>query len=173
MRVMVAIDDSEESFYALNWALDNLFRDMGAPPEASGGGGGSEVVPPTLLLVNVQQALQHYGVPIGPVGGAVFYPTVTVTESVKKAQEQTSATILSRALQMCKDKMVITEALSLNGNPKDEICQAIEQKHADLLIVGSRGLGKIKRAFLGSVSNYCAHHAKCPVLIVKSPKDHE
>ncbi|GLT36029.1 hypothetical protein SLA2020_104340 [Shorea laevis] len=170
MRVMVAIDDSEESFYALNWALDNLFRNMGALPEASGGG--SKALP-TLLLVNVQQALQHYGVPIGPVGGAAFYPTVSVMESVKKAQEQISAAILSRALQMCKDKMVITETLSLNGNAKDEICQAIEQKHADLLIVGSRGLGKIKRAFLGSVSNYCAHHAKCPVLIVKSPKDHE
>lgn len=29
----------------------------------------------------------------------------------------------------------------------------------------------IYRAFLGSVSDYCAHHAKCPVLIVKPPKE--
>jgi nucleotide-binding universal stress UspA family protein len=27
------------------------------------------------------------------------------------------------------------------------------------------------RAILGSVSDYCAHHAKCPILIVKPPKD--
>nr|GMD44331.1 Adenine nucleotide alpha hydrolases-like superfamily protein [Ipomoea batatas] len=39
----------------------------------------------------------------------------------------------------------------------------------DLVVVGSRGLGQIKRAVLGSVSDYCAHHARCPVLIVKPP----
>jgi nucleotide-binding universal stress UspA family protein len=37
------------------------------------------------------------------------------------------------------------ETLILDGDPKDMICQAAEQMHADLLVVGSRGLGKIKR----------------------------
>lgn len=40
---------------------------------------------------------------------------------------------------------VKAETLVLTGDPKDMICQAAEQMHMDLLVVGSRGLGKIKR----------------------------
>ncbi|KAJ4705475.1 Universal stress protein A [Melia azedarach] len=72
---------------------------------------------------------------------------------------------------MCEDKMVKAETLILNGDPKDMICQAAEEVHVDLLVVGSRGLGKIKRALLGSVSDYCAHHVVCPIVIVKPPKE--
>ncbi|KMS94750.1 hypothetical protein BVRB_015640 [Beta vulgaris subsp. vulgaris] len=67
--------------------------------------------------------------------------------------------------------MVRVETLIFEGDPKEEICKAVEQVHMDMLVIGSRGLGGIKRAFLGSVSDYCAHHAGCPVLIVKPPKN--
>lgn len=38
---------------------------------------------------------------------------------------------------------------------------------ADLLVVGSRGLTGLRELALGSVSDYCAHHAHCPVVIVR------
>jgi nucleotide-binding universal stress UspA family protein len=38
---------------------------------------------------------------------------------------------------------------------------------ADLLVVGSRGHGSFTDALIGSVSQNCAHHAKCPVVIVR------
>ena len=46
------------------------------------------------------------------------------------------------------------ETLILDGDPKDMICQAAEQMHADLLVVGSRGLGKIKRWLLDFHNSY-------------------
>jgi len=38
---------------------------------------------------------------------------------------------------------------------------------ADLLVVGSRGLGGFKGLVLGSVSQQCSHHARCPITIVR------
>ncbi len=46
-------------------------------------------------------------------------------------------------------------------------------KDADLLVVGSRGLGLFKEFALGSVSQDCAHHAQCPLVIIGPRTFHE
>jgi nucleotide-binding universal stress UspA family protein len=38
---------------------------------------------------------------------------------------------------------------------------------ADLLVLGSRGHGSFAEAVLGSVGQYCVHHAHCPVLVMR------
>ena len=47
----------------------------------------------------------------------------------------------------------------------DALIGVAEREHADLIVVGTRGLGTGKRMFLGSVSSKMAHHAPCSVLI--------
>jgi nucleotide-binding universal stress UspA family protein len=54
------------------------------------------------------------------------------------------------------------------GQPADVLCA--EADNADLLVVGSRGLGGFRGLLLGSVSQQCAHHAPCPVVVVPAPK---
>ncbi|TVZ04367.1 universal stress protein [Trebonia kvetii] len=44
-------------------------------------------------------------------------------------------------------------------------------KDADLLVVGSRGHSGFTEALLGSVGQHCVHHARCPVVVVRTPHD--
>ena len=53
------------------------------------------------------------------------------------------------------------------GRPEAEITALAEEIGAGLIVVGSRGLGSLRRAMLGSVSDSLVRHAHCPVLVVR------
>ncbi|MER0484667.1 universal stress protein [Streptomyces sp. Edi2] len=53
----------------------------------------------------------------------------------------------------------------VKGHPVEVLLS--EAEGAEALVVGSRGLGGFRRALLGSVSQQCALHATCPVVIVR------
>ncbi|KAF8660657.1 hypothetical protein HU200_057569 [Digitaria exilis] len=168
LKVVAAVDASEESLHALSWALDHVVR---CHPDAA------------LVVVHAQHAVDHFVYPVaahvwdrtlmllgfGDRKGIAYAPA-TAVESMRKAQEENSRRILARALDMCKERQVGATGAIVEGDPKEAICQAVERFQAGLLVLGSRGLGRIKRAFLGSVSDYLSHHACCPVLVVKPTK---
>ena len=70
----------------------------------------------------------------------------------------------------------ITEMCTLD--PDVQVCPRVAEgragqvlvdaaEGADLLVVGSRGHGGLAEAMLGSVGQYCVHHAPCPVVIMR------
>lgn len=54
------------------------------------------------------------------------------------------------------------------GSPGPGLCQLAEELGADVVVVGSRGRGALKRALLGSVSSHVVHNAPCPVMVIRS-----
>jgi len=75
--------------------------------------------------------------------------------------------VLDRAARELKAKVTRLTRSMPTGHPAREIVAAAASFDADLVVVGARGLGGMKRLLLGSVSERVLHDARCPVLIVK------
>ena len=60
---------------------------------------------------------------------------------------------------------VLIRSSVAEGHPAEVLVRAA--RGADMLVVGSRGHGGFTEAVLGSVSQYCVHHAPCPVLVIR------
>jgi nucleotide-binding universal stress UspA family protein len=58
------------------------------------------------------------------------------------------------------------EAKALHGDPAECLADVADEERAEMIVVGSRGLGAFKAVFLGSVSNALIGVARCPVLVV-------
>lgn len=84
---------------------------------------------------------------------------VAVQERTRLAEAATQAADLNPGVEI--------EQRVLQGDPARVLVE--RSAGADLLVVGSRGLGGFTGLVLGSVSTQCAHHSRCPVVII--PKD--
>lgn len=78
-----------------------------------------------------------------------------------------SAKILDRCKQMAEKNGVKIETIIAEGDAASNITSYASKEGIDLIIIGSRGLGRFKEMVLGSVSNKVLHHTKSAVLIVK------
>ena len=64
----------------------------------------------------------------------------------------------------------VAEAHLRIGKPDEEIVSQAEELGAGLIVIGSRGLGGIRCALMGSVSGSVVRHAHCPVLVVREER---
>jgi nucleotide-binding universal stress UspA family protein len=62
----------------------------------------------------------------------------------------------------------VAETHLRSGDPDKETLRAAEALGVGLIVIGSRGLGAVSRALMGSVSDSVVRHAHCPVLVVRT-----
>ena len=98
---------------------------------------------------------------VGTAGGLGRMPVAAPLAEFER--EAAEAIIDSVALEAgVKD----AERRALSGDPAESLADLSDEEDAALIVVGSRGRGAFKAAFLGSVSNSLIGIARCPVLVV-------
>jgi len=82
---------------------------------------------------------------------------------VRKVGEE----ILAEGKKVVRSEEVPVESIIKEGHIVEEILKTAKEGNYDLIVMGARGISKIKEILLGSVSYGVTAHAPCPVLIVK------
>lgn len=144
IRMLVATDGSEHAIQAAAFAV-RLAREL---PKAE------------VVLVNVGHVPAYA---LGGPGPDAMMDWGALEEGLERAGEA----ILERTVQAFAGVDVPVRKTYRFGEPPGEIIKAAQEVKADLIVLGSRGLGQIGGLFLGSVSERVLHGAKTPVLIVR------
>ena len=115
-----------------------------------------------LVLANV---VEYVPAPYATAGAIAGYPVARApVVEVHEAQIEAGARLLERmAVQANVEtakKRVVT------GFASERLADLADEENAELIVVGSRGRGALKAAFLGSVSTSLIGVARCPVLVV-------
>jgi len=113
---------------------------------------------------------------IAPIGPPV-YPEATNLQSVESEAESEGRQRISerRAREVLEAEMekvrsggdTVAQGHLVEGRVAPEIVALAEEIGAGLIVMGSRGLGGIRRALMGSVCDSVVRHAHCPVLMVR------
>jgi nucleotide-binding universal stress UspA family protein len=75
---------------------------------------------------------------------------------------------LEAAAAIARERGVEVDLSPREGDPADAILDVAEERDADLIVVGNKGMTGAKRFLLGSVPNKVSHHAPCSVLIIRT-----
>lgn len=96
------------------------------------------------------------------------YMGVPLPTNFVEDSERAAATSIERSLEAVgRPADVPLETVIARGQPAAVL--VAQAATADVLVVGSRGLGGFRELLLGSVSQACVHHALCPVIVVPDP----
>lgn len=146
-NILVAVDGSETSDRALDFALDL-----------------AEKFEAAVAVLNVSEALPMSAVPVEST--ASLGSNIPI---ISKDFRQIHEEILSRAIAHAKQGKpnLAVSSMLREGDPALEIVHAAKEGNFDIVIVGHRMLGRVQEFFVGGVGDKVAHLANCPVIIVK------
>jgi len=88
-------------------------------------------------------------------------------EELREELDKRAEEMLSESAKPLRDTGLDVQPKIRFGNSAAEVLQEAEEGDYDMIVMGSHGRGALGGFLLGSVSNRVAHHAKCPVLIVR------
>jgi nucleotide-binding universal stress UspA family protein len=142
--IVVGTDGSETAHEAVRQAVDLAAR-VGARLEIVSA---YEPVPDARLRAEARQAPRDLQWAINPRG-------------------EIDAT-LAEAADAARAAGVPARTYARQGDPADAILDVAEERGADLIVVGNKGMAGARRFLLGSVPNRVSHHAPCSVLIIRT-----
>jgi len=91
---------------------------------------------------------------------------VSAVEASNATRHQEAERVGKEFLAEAERRGVDAQVATFDGDPAGAIVKAAEAAHADLIVVGNRGMSGVRRFVLGSVPNKIAHHCSCNLLIV-------
>jgi nucleotide-binding universal stress UspA family protein len=145
-RILVATDGSEEAKLALTTSAD-LAKSTN-----------SELHIAYVFPTTVQRPFPN---PI------TARPAEVLEHELEEAMDQAQS-FLDREVEQVKGEGVkVADTHLVRGRPDRELVHISEEIDAGLIVMGSRGLGGVRRALMGSVSDSVVRHAHCPVLVVR------
>jgi nucleotide-binding universal stress UspA family protein len=116
-----------------------------------------------LHLISVPDSTYH-SVDLG-------YGYATYEESIEAVTGETQKVLDEQVQKVEEAGGTIKEAHPrMDERPEKAIIHLAEELQVGLIVMGSRGLGGVRRALMGSVSDSVVRHAHCPVMIVRSEK---
>ncbi|KAL8228666.1 hypothetical protein R6Q57_013566 [Mikania cordata] len=160
-KVAIAVDLSDESAHAVNWAVQNYLR----PGDS-------------VILLHVRPTSVLYGADWGAVE-AHDPDAVTDEHAQQKLEDDFDAFTTTKANDLAKPLVDAQINFKIHivkdHDMKERLCLEVERLGLSAVIMGSRGFGAARRTSkgqrLGSVSDYCVHHCVCPVVVVRFPDD--
>ncbi|KAF8570812.1 hypothetical protein P879_03069 [Paragonimus westermani] len=149
-NVLIPIDGSTHAEQAFNWYMKHMKHDND-----------------NVTFINVIEPV--YTSP--SFGLAVESPPLPDIGHVMEESIQNGKKLCQQCMREAKSANLNSQAyLHVDSRPGPAIVKSVNDHGADVVVMANRGLGVLRRTFLGSVSDYVLHHAHTPVVIVPPPQ---
>ena len=150
-RITLATDGSDASAKALAFVLTKF------QPDCSTGQGGRVPIHVSVIHIMARR-------PLAPIEVGTTIPWIMQRELKVK---EVGRKLVEQSVQKLIEAGFTAEPLCQSGNPAEKIMKAASKQHADLIVMGAKGLAAIDRFLLGTVSTRVVQHATCSVLVVQ------